>query len=337
MPITAPAPHFLGEGRIEVREHTYRDPGPGEMRVRIGANALCGTDRHEYHQGSPIVPGHEAAGVVESVGEGVAMPVGTRGAIYLMDFCGACRACRIGATNQCHAKRQDVGQSSDGGYGPYAIVHATHFFPIPDEIRLDAATMLLDVMGTSTHALRRAELVREDIGSVLIGGAGPIGLGLLTMARLRWGTEVPITVTDISPWRREFAETLGARAIDPSDEDAVRASVPDIAFDSTGRTVARELALRSLTKRGALVCVGHGEGIAIDVSRDLIAPERAVLGSEYFRFDEMPHNLEVLRAHQEEISRIITHRLPVERLPEAFELFLGGETGKVVVTQEGVR
>lgn len=333
MSITAPAPSFLGDGRIEVRDHEYRDPGEGELRIRIGANAICGTDRNEYFHGAAIVPGHEAAGVVENAGPGTSTPVGTRGAIYLMDFCGECRSCRVGATNQCMAKRQDVGQSSDGGYGPYAIVHETHFFPIPDDLPLDLATMLLDVMGTSTHALLRSELVRTDTERILVSGAGPIGLGLTVMARIRY-PGVPIVVTDVSAWRRDLAASLGAEPLDALDADAVLASAPDVAFDSSGKQAARELALRSLTKRGVLVCVGHGEGLSIDVSRDLIAPERAVLASEYFRFDEMPQNLATLLAHRDLISRVITHRMPVEQLPEAFELFLGGETGKVVVTQE---
>lgn len=336
MSITAPAPHFDGGGTIRFADHVYRDPGPGELRIRIGANAICGTDRKEYHEGVDIVPGHEAAGVVEAIGPETATPVGTRGAIYLMDFCGACRSCRVGSTNQCSAKRQDVGQTSDGGYGPYAIVHETQFFPVPDDISLTAATMLLDVMGTSTHALRRAELVHRDIESVFVVGAGPIGLGLVAMTTLRYGPDVPVHVSDVSEFRLGLAADLGATPVDAGDGDAIRGLRPDVAFDSSGKTSARESALRALSPRGALICVGHGEGLGLDVSRDLIAPERAVLGSEYFRFDEMPENLQLLRDHGDYLGRIVTHTMDVTELPEAFALFLSGRTGKVVVTQDGV-
>ncbi|MFB2596318.1 alcohol dehydrogenase catalytic domain-containing protein [Herbiconiux sp. P17] len=335
MTITALAPLFPGDSRIEFGQREYRSPGPGELLIRIGANAICGTDRNEYFRGTTIVPGHEAAGVVAEAGENTSLPVGTRGAIYLMDFCGACRACRLGATNQCSAKRQDVGQSSDGGFGPFALVHESQFFPIPDELSLVEATMLLDVMGTSTHALRRSELVRADAESLYVAGAGPIGLGLVVMAKIRYGSDFPVYVSDVSPWRREFAATFGAIPLDALDADAISAVQPDLAFDSSGKQLARETALHALSKRGSLICVGHGEGLTIDVSNDLIAPERAVLGSEYFRFDEMPDNLETLLTNREVIGRIVTHRMPVEKLPEAFELFLGGETGKVVVTQDG--
>jgi threonine dehydrogenase-like Zn-dependent dehydrogenase len=262
------------------------------------------------------------------------VPVGTRGVIYLMDFCGDCRSCRVGATNQCFAKRGDVGQSTDGGYGRYALVHETNFFPIGPDLPLATATMLLDVMGTSGHALARAERVRDDIESLYVAGAGPIGLGLVAMAVIRYGAGFPIYVSDLSPWRAEFAASFGATVVDSGDEDRLRDLAPDVAFDSTGKTAARRTALSALSKRGALICVGHGQGLELDVSGDLIAPERAVLGSEYFRYDELAGNLRLLEENQELIERVITHRLDVSRLGEAFELFWSGRTGKVVITQE---
>lgn len=330
--MTVEVPRFRGNGVIEFASHEYRDPGPGEVLVRIGANAVCGTDRHEFFQGSPIVPGHEAAGVVVATGSGVAVPEGTPGVIFLMDYCGECRSCLAGATNQCFAKRGDVGQNTDGGYGRYAIVHETNFFPIDADLPLATATMLLDVMGTSGHAIGRAERLRDDIESVYVAGAGPIGLGLIVMAVIRYGSGFPIYVSELSPWRRDLAASLGATVVE--DEAALRDLGPDVAFDSTGRTAARRAALSAVSKRGALICVGHGEGLELNVSADLIAPERAVLGSEYFRYDELAGNLELLRNHRPLVERVITHRFDVSRIAEAFALFWTGETGKVVITQE---
>lgn len=334
MPIEAVVPRFSGHGAVTWAPHTYRDPADGELLVRIGANAICGTDRHAYEHGSSVVAGHEAAGVVAATGRGTSTATGTRGVIYLMDYCGTCRSCRIGATHQCTAKRMDVGLTSDGGYGPYALVHETNFFPIGDDLPLGTATMLLDVMGTSSHALGRAELLRPDIESIYIAGAGPIGLGLLVMAKIRYGEDFPISISDLSPWRREFAASFGATPLDGADEAGILGACPDVAFDSTGKEAARRLALSAVDKRGALVCIGHGQGLTVDVSADLIAPERAVLGSEYFRFDELADNLTVLTAHEALISRVITHQVPVARISDAFDLFLSGETGKVVVTQD---
>jgi threonine dehydrogenase-like Zn-dependent dehydrogenase len=330
---SAVAPHFTGAGSIEFREREYREPEAGELLLKVEANAICGTDRAQFSEGSEVIPGHEAAGTVIAAGAGTSTVIGTRGAVFLMDYCGECRSCRLGYTNQCFAKRNDMGFTADGGYGPFEIVHESNFFPVTDAIGAPEATLLLDVMGTSRHALHRLSLVRPDVESLFIGGAGPIGLGVLAMAKMTLGADIPVYISDLSPWRRDFATRLGGIALDADDLRA--AEGVDAAIDSTGKTGARQAALRLTGKRGALICVGHGEGIELSVSDDLIAPERAVLGSEYFRYDEMAENLALLEAHLAYFSQIITHRVPVAELDAAFELFLGGETGKVVVVQDG--
>jgi len=333
MPTTALAPHFLGGGKIELTTHTYRDPGPGELLVRVEADAVCGTDREQYFEGSVCVPGHEGVGVVIGVGDDVQTALGTRGAIFLMDYCGQCRSCRAGHTNQCMAKRNDMGFTADGAYGPFEVVHETNFFPVPDEISGVEATLLLDVMGTSGHALGRIGRIREDVESLYVAGAGPVGLGVLAMAKARFGPDFPVYISDFSKWRLDLAGTLGGTPVDLSKGEPSGFET-DAAVDTTGKSVARRTALDLLSKRGVLACVGHGEGLALTVSPDLIAPERTVMGSEYFRFTEMAENLEILLANRELFGRIITHRVPRSEIARAFELFLGGETGKVVVVED---
>lgn len=154
------------------------------------------------------------------------------------------------------------------------------------------------------------------------------------MAKLILGSDIPVHISDVAPWRLQYAERLGGRPVDASQETALAVLTDiDVSFDSTGTATARRAALDLLGKRGVLVCVGHGEGLTLDASADLISPERAVLGSEYFRFEEMRTNLDLLLAHRRELSQIITHTRPVEQISEAFDLFLSGRTGKVVVTQ----
>lgn len=332
---TALAPHFLGGGKIAFAERNVPEPGPGELLLKVEANALCGTDREQYFRGSDVVPGHEAAGSVIAAGPDTAVAEGTRGAVYLMDYCARCRSCLLGHTNQCLAKRNDMGFTADGGYGPYELVSATNFFPVPDSVSAVDATLLLDVMGTSGHALELLARAREDISSLYIGGGGPIGLGLLVMAKIKLGSDTPVYISDISPWRLNFAASLGGIPVDAADDAAVWA-LPEIdaAVDSTGKEPARRAALNALGRRGVLACVGHGEGLTLSVSEDLIATERTIMGSEYFRYNEMATNLDILQRHREELAKIITHQMPVRDLVAAFELFLAGETGKVVVVQD---
>lgn len=329
------APRFLGDGKIVFEELPVPSPGPGQLLLRVRANAICGTDRAPYFEGSTVTPGHEAAGVVVAAGPETSVAEGTPGVVFLMDYCGRCRSCCLGFTNQCLAKRADMGFTHDGGYGPYEVVHESNFFAVDAGTDLVEATMLLDVMGTSSHAIGRASLVRPDIESAYIAGAGPIGLGLVVMCKLTFGRDFPVYISDISPWRLNYAESFGARTVDASQPEALAGLEPsDVAFDATGKLAARKGALAALAKRGVLVCVGHGETLEMAVSDELIAPERAVLGSEYFRYEEMARNLELLRDNRALIARVITHRFDVAQITEAFKIFLSGESGKVVVTQE---
>jgi len=327
-------PHFVGGGRIETTVRPVPEPGPGQLLIRVEANALCGSERGQFRDGSAVTPGHEAAGTVAAAGPRTRTPVGTRGAVYLMDFCGECRSCRLGFTNQCLARRADMGFNRDGGYGVYELVSESIFFPVPPDVSATEATLLLDIMGTGGHALARAALVRPDIESLLVTGAGPIGLGVLAMAKLLHGADFPVYVSDVTDYRLDLAASLGGT---PLRADA---ALPpdlrvDVAVDTAGREAARRAALSALGQRGVLVLVGHGETLGLNVSGDLIAPERAVLGSEYFAFAEMPGNLALLRTGESRdyLNRIVTHRFPVADIQNAFELFFSGATGKVVIEQ----
>ena len=333
-------PRFVGEGRIEWAEKPVPEPGEGQLLIQVRANALCGSERGQFRSGSATTPGHEAAGVVVAVGPNTSTAIGTPGVVFLMDFCGQCRSCKRGATNQCLHKRGDMGFTRDGGYGPYELVHETIFFPIDADLPLSDATLLLDIMGTGGHALARGRQIVPTPEALLVTGAGPIGLGVLAMARLLLAPDLPIVITDRAPYRLELATQLGGIAVDVTRQSIAETAKStgikdgfDLALDTTGNGEAVSSALEHLGRNAALVCIGHGAQFPLNVSRALIQPEAALVGSEYFRFDELPANLALLRGHREYLSRIITHRFPVADIQRAFETFYAGETGKVVVEQ----
>ena len=332
-------PQFVGGRKIQFGEKPVPVPAAGQLLIKVQANALCGSERPQFVDGTPTTPGHEAVGVVVAAGPGTRTAVGTQGAVFLMDFCGQCRSCKLGLTNQCLSKRGDMGFNRDGGYGPYELVHESIFFPVDPGITPSEATLLLDIMGTNGHALERCQLVRPDIESVLVMGAGPIGLGLLAMSKIILGKSVPVVVADVVPYRLKMVEQLGGLPVNVSagslkDGLQQQGLFPvDIAVDTTGKQVARESALHSLAQRGALICVGHGEGLSLKISPDIIAPERSVVGSEYFRYNELPVNLERLREHKTYLKQIITHTFGPDEIQHAFEVFFGGETGKVIIEQ----
>lgn len=338
LPRAQRAARFAGDGAIAHVERAIPEPGAGELLLRVSASALCGTDRHLLSSGQAVTPGHEIAGEVVRAGPGTDTAEGATGLVYLMVFCGTCPQCRSGATNQCVAKDGDIGFTRDGGHADYVAVPERCFFPVDPGIPAADATLLLDVMSTTAHALRRAAGVRDEVRSVFVAGAGPVGLGVVAMTRLLLGSDVRVVVADLVPYRLELAVRLGATAVDLARQslpEALRAlglaGDVDVAIDTAGRESSRRLLLDSLGRGGVLVCVGHGEGLTLAVSDDLIGPERTVMGSEYFRYDELARGLDVLRENREYLGRIVTHRFPLSELDRAYAAFLAGETGKVVI------
>lgn len=333
-------PHFHGNSQISTTTKPVPQPESGQLLIQVKANALCGSERPQWGHGTTTTPGHEAAGIVVATGSGTTRPVGTPGVVFLMDFCGECRSCRQGFTNQCLAKRADMGFNRDGGYGVYELINENIFFPVGDDLPLTEATLLLDVMGTGGHAINRARLVHPDIQSVLITGAGPIGLGVLAMVKLLLGQDVPVLLSDVVPYRLQLGERLGGLPILASEKSLKEGlrhhgiAAPDVVIDCAGKGVVRAEGLSLLAQRGVLVNVAHGEGLPIEsVSQSLIAPERAVLGSEYFAYGELETNLPLLMANRAYLEPIITHRFGVADIQHAFELFFGGQTGKVIIEQ----
>ena len=151
------------------------------------------------------------------------------------------------------------------------------------------------------------------------------------------GSEIIVVISELSPYRLDLARRLGGKVIDLRENTLAEGleehglDEVDLAMDTSGKSSARRSYLDVLSKRGVLVCAGHGEGLSLDVSRDLIAPERAVLGSEYFCYEELRSNLELLRDDLPYLGQIITHRFALQDINEAFEIFFRGETGKVLV------
>jgi threonine dehydrogenase-like Zn-dependent dehydrogenase len=101
IPSSSRVPLFVGDKEIVFAEKAVPEPEAGQLLLRVRANALCGSERPQFFDGTSVTPGHEAAGIVVAAGPGTRIPVGTTGAVFLMDFCGECRSCRLGFTNQC--------------------------------------------------------------------------------------------------------------------------------------------------------------------------------------------------------------------------------------------
>jgi threonine 3-dehydrogenase len=331
---------FPGGGRIVVESTGVPEPGTGELLVRVEAAALCGSDRAPLERGSSATPGHEAAGVVATRGPGTAIAEGTRGAVYLVVYCGDCERCRSGSRGACLAKQGMLGFTRDGGFAEYELVPERCFLPVDSSLAAEDAVMLLDMTGTPMHALRRAGAMRNPPPSAAVVGAGPVGLSCVLTLRAIGVSDV--IALDVAPYRLDFARRLGARVVESGGtaRDRVADTAPSgfpLVIEASGNPGGQRLALDLVAAGGQLLVIGHAPApLEVSSTRDLIEQERTILGSEYFDPGEFAENVQFVLDGRHSPSRLITHRFPLESLGDAYDVFWSGNSGKVLVYPHGL-
>jgi threonine 3-dehydrogenase len=329
------AARFEGDGRIDVEPSPDPEPGPDDVVIQVHSCALCGSERGAYLGGSKVTPGHEISGTIESVGEDVVdLRPGTRGVIYLVDFCGRCYACRFGATNMCLRKRHMYGFTAPGGYAERVVVRSRCFLPIDDCVALDVATALLDLLGTTHHAFKRAG--HPSPATVGVIGCGPIGLGAIAVARARGIDE--IYAVDVSDYRLRLAETLGARPVDGAAEDPVASVLArqpdgcDVVIEAAGLSTTQRQAIDITAPGGRAVLIAHNRRpTEVWTLDDLIVRERSLVGSEYFPIGEFGDVQSLLTSNKVDPAPLLTHRFSLDEIDDAFQCFFSGQSGKVLV------
>lgn len=263
-----------GLRKVEIREMPEPQPQPGKAVVEIGYCGICGTDIHAYLSGQPYNPaicGHEWAGTVTGVGQGVShVREGDRVAIGVSTACGQCGACRQGHASHCElAFLGAIGAgpmaAPHGGFATSICFDAARLYQVPNAISdIDAA--MLEPATVAVHALRRTPIRLGDT-AVVIGG-GPIGL--LTLQAARAAGAGTLVLIEPEKSRRQMAAALGADVVlDPKNDDvAARLSVivgtggPDVIFECAGVPQTIQQAI-SLVRRGGVVSlVGVANGPA---------------------------------------------------------------------------
>lgn len=245
-------------------------PGAGEVLVRVAACGICGSDVHGYDGSTgrripPIVMGHEAAGVVAAVGEGVAgYRVGDRVTFDSTVYCGECEYCRRGEVNLCD-RRQVVGVSCGdyrraGAFAEYVAVPERILYRLPDGLSFSDAAML-EAVSVAIHAVRVAEVKGGE--TALVIGAGMIGLLILQAAKASGCSRV--FVADVDPTRLELARSLGADVVIDSSRESLAVRIDeltagrgvDVALEAVGRTETVVAAIEATRKGGTVVLVGN--------------------------------------------------------------------------------
>ncbi|WP_201791153.1 NAD(P)-dependent alcohol dehydrogenase [Nesterenkonia sp. PF2B19] len=320
-------------GEITVEERPVPLPNPGDVLVRVTAVGICGSDVHYYREGrigpfvveEPLVLGHESAGVVAAVGDGVdASRIGERVSVEPQRIDWSSTQARAGRYNLDPQVQFFATPPVDGAFAEYVTIPAMFAHRLPEGIS-DEAGALLEPLSVAVAAARKSRLGVGD--HVLVTGAGPIGLILTQVARALGAAEV--TVTDVSPERLSLAEAHGATAALDAGTDLSGLGA-DVLLEASGAPSAITAGLRALGPAGRAVLIGMG---ADDVTIPLSAVQNRELEvTGVFRYaNTWPTAIELVRSGRVDLDRLITGRFSLEQTAEALEAAADPRTLKAIV------
>jgi alcohol dehydrogenase, propanol-preferring len=314
-------------------------PGAGEVLVRVAAAGVCHTELH-FLSGlldlgvAPLTLGHEIAGRIERVGDGVpAARAGERVIVYYYLGCGACRHCLRGDENLCDAIRAEHGFVTDGGFAEYVRVPARNAVPLPDVIPdADAAPIGCGVT-TAVHAAALANVTLGDW--VVVQGVGAVGFGLIQVARLRGARVIAVGRT---PAKLEKARALGADATVRAGDEDVAARVreltggrgADVVFELVATRETMEASVRAMAKRGRLVFVGYSEDRLEIHPIQLVIGEAVVTASVGNTLAELREAVDLVATGR--VRTVVDRVLPLERFQEGIDALAASRlVGRVVL------
>ncbi|MDH5781357.1 MAG: 2,3-butanediol dehydrogenase [Dehalococcoidia bacterium] len=297
-------------------------PGPGQVKVKIHLAGICGTDLKEYEAGPgmiavdkvPLTLGHEFAGTVEEVGEGVTnFKVGERVTGVGYWFCGECYYCKRSLYNLC-INGGFTGLTVDGCMAEYVVVPSYSVYKLPDSVS-DEAGALVEPLAVALHAVRQGNVRPGD--TVAIVGSGTIGLCVLLAARAAGASEV--YVVDKIKRRGEIALAMGATAfINPNDGDPVKLIVNltdglgvDVSFECVGHPDTPQLSVDLARRGGTTVIVGVFDKPSSFHFQSVMFNQKTMVGSPIY-VHEAKTVIALLADKRIDPRRLITSKVPLK-------------------------
>lgn len=319
-------------------------PNEGEVLLKIHSTAICGTDIHIYAWNDwaqanikqvPLIMGHEFVGTVVELGKGVkSLEVGDVVSGETHINCGACYQCRNGAPHIC-SHLVLPGVHRDGSFAEFMAYPESCLVRLPESIPIEYGA-LMEPLGVGVSAVEKAQVAGAN---VVVVGSGPIGLGVVAVARAMGARK--IVALDVREYRLDLAKRCGAdHAVDTSKsdpEDFVREQTQgvgaDVVFDASGNPCAIAGAFKYLRKGGEVHLLGlPSEPVAIDLASDVIFKEATVHGYHGRKmFQTWTRMLGLIEAGRIDLKGMISHRLPLSDAGEAFELLLEGKNASKIL------
>jgi L-idonate 5-dehydrogenase len=320
--------HAKEDLRIEPAE----DPqiGPGQVLIRLGAGGICGSDLHYYFEGrngsfvirEPLIPGHEASGVVAKVGPGVTrVKPGDKIAVSPSHACGHCDYCREGREHLCRNMRF-LGSASlyphvQGMFCEYFVMGERQCYPVAGDISLGELAFA-EPLAVALHAVNRGPALMGK--SVLITGAGTIGCLTVIAARLAGARH--IAVSDVLDRPLATATAVGADRTIRADRDADALATPqfDVAYEVSGSFAALKACVAAVKRGGTVVQVGTLPHEPLPfVVNEIMSKELDLKGA--FRWGiEFDWAVDYLSARRVDVRPLLSGQFPLQDAVKAFEL-----------------
>lgn len=316
---------------------------PGEVLIRVKATSICGTDVHIYNWDPwartrikpPMVFGHEFAGEIVELGEGVTtLGVGDYVSAETHVVCNTCYQCRTGQAHIC----KDVaiiGVDRPGCFAEYVSIPEGNAWVNPPEMPPEVAS-IQEPFGNAVHTALSTDLAAK---TVLVTGCGPIGLMAIAIARAAGVTAV--YGTEVVPYRLELASRIGAElALNPTEVDveseimtATAGCGVDVLLEMSGSPSAIHEGLAVLRSGGFVALLGIPSlPMELDLAEEIIFKGATVYGVSGRRIWKTWYQTRsLLTSGAVDVKPIITHKLPLEEFEQGLELMSSGECGKVTL------
>lgn len=315
--------------------------GTNDVKIKVTHSSICGTDLHIYKWNkwaennitTPLIIGHEFCGIVHEVGSSVThYSPGQRVSGEGHITCGYCRNCRAGQKHLCH-RTIGIGIHRDGAFADYIVIPESNVWPIHEEIPSDIASFF-DPFGNAVHAGLHYEMIGED---VLITGAGPIGLMATSICNFVGARNV--VITDVNEYRLDLAREMGATKAINVRSNSIAEFFPELNMTS-GFDVGLEMSGASEALSDIVSNMYHGGKIALlglipkttQINWDSIIFKGLTVKGIYGRemYETWYKMTQMLRSGLN-VSKIVTHKLPVNEYEKAFSIVESGECGKVIM------